>query len=191
MNVKIDVSTIFFETKRLILRAFQIEDLTDFNAYASIPGVGEMAGWHHHTSLEESKKILDLFIRDKKTFALIDKASHRVIGSLGLERYNEVIFKDYEYKRGIELGYVLSKEYWGKGLMPEAVKRVIQFLFEEEHLDFIICAHFLTNQQSKKVIEKCGFQFHSEGVYEGQMGSILSRYYILRKEEFLEWKNLK
>ncbi len=188
MNVRIDVSNIKLETDRLILRPFQEEDLTDFYAYASVPGVGEMAGWTHHTSMEESKKILDIFLQEKKTFAIINKESKQVIGSLGLEEYDEEYFKEYEDQRGLELGYVLSKEYWGKGLMPEAVHRVIEFLFDEKNLDFITCAHFIQNSQSRRVIEKNGFQFVCEGVYDGKIGKFEDRNYILRKEDYRNGK---
>lgn len=183
MNVKVDISSIILTTKHLILRPFQKEDLEDFYEYASISGVGEMAGWTHHKSLEESKNILDIFISEKRTFALVDKNCHKVIGSLGLERYDENVFKEFEWQRGLELGYVLSKKYWGKGLMKEAVIKVIEYLFLQEGLDFITCAHFVTNLQSKRVIEKCGFHFYKNGIYEATTGSILSSYYILRKEE--------
>ena len=188
MNVRIDVSNIRLESKRLILRAFQKEDLEDFYSYAKVPGVGEMAGWSHHQSKEESKKILDLFMEEKKTFAILDKASKKVIGSLGLESYHEKDFQDYQNQRGVELGYVLSKEYWGRGLMPEAVKRVIEYLFEEQKLDFITCSHFLSNSQSRRVIEKSGFQFVCESEFEGKIGKFKSLLYIIKKEEYQNGK---
>lgn len=188
MNVRIDVRNIRLDTKRLILRPFEETDLIDFNTYAKVEGVGEMAGWPHHQSIEESKRILDKFIAEYHTFALVHKESKKVIGSLGLEEYNEEHFKDYKNLRGLELGYVLSKEYWGQGLMPEAVRRVIEFLFEEKNLDFITCGHFVKNHQSKRVIEKCGFQFVCEGVFEGKLGQFEDREYILRKEAYLNGK---
>ena len=40
---------------------------------------------------------------------------------------------------------MLSKDYWGQGIMPEAVKRVIRYLFEDVGLDAIFCGHFLRN----------------------------------------------
>ena len=51
------------ETDRLLLRPLTPDDLDDFYAYASVPGVGEMAGWKHHESLEESKTILKFMLR--------------------------------------------------------------------------------------------------------------------------------
>ena len=65
----------------------------------------------------------------------------------------------YETLLGREIGYVLSKEFWGQWLMPEAVQRVISWCFEELGMDFLTCGHFVWNQQSRRVIEKCGFHF--------------------------------
>ena len=70
MNASIDVTNVCIETDRLILRPWKESDLADFYEYASVPGVGEMAGWCHHKSLDESKMILDMFLAGKKTFAL-------------------------------------------------------------------------------------------------------------------------
>ena len=70
----------------------------------------------------------------------------------------EALTEFHTYK-GREIGYVLSKDYWGQGLMPEAVKAVISWCFESLHYDFLICCHFDWNVQSKRVIEKCGFRF--------------------------------
>jgi len=101
--------------------------------------------------------ILNSFIEGKKTFAIAYQG--KVIGSLGIEKYHESDFPEYSLLQGRELGYVLSKDYWGKGLMPEAVKAVIDWLFNEVKLDFIIVGHFDRNAQSKRVVEKCGFQY--------------------------------
>ncbi len=51
-----------------------------------------MAGWVHHKNKEISQKILDLFILEDKTFAICLKSNHKVIGSLGIEKYG---FKPY------------------------------------------------------------------------------------------------
>jgi ribosomal-protein-alanine N-acetyltransferase len=83
--IEVNVDNIVLETKHLILRAFRADDLSDFNAYASDPGVGEMAGWTHHKDLAESQRILEILMAEKKAFALELKATSQVIGSLGIE----------------------------------------------------------------------------------------------------------
>lgn len=59
MNAKFYLNGCKLETKRLILRPFQASDLDDFYNYASIEGVGEMAGWKHHQNKDETKEILN------------------------------------------------------------------------------------------------------------------------------------
>jgi len=154
-----------FETPRLTLRPFTAEDLHDFNAYASVPGVGEAAGWPHHKSLEESKKILDMFIEQKANLSLWHKADGKVIGSLGLHKSWTDELDDYKHLSAYEMGYVLSKDYWGQGLVVEAARTVIGYLFDELKLDAISICHFQENAQSRRVIEKLGFEFIMEDVY--------------------------
>ena len=101
-----------------------------------------------------------MFQNGKNEFALELKENHKVIGSLGLEKYNpQLDEKFYAENKGREIGYVISKEYWGQGLAAEATKRVIQYCFEEQEYDFLACEHFVSNLQSQRVIEKCVFRF--------------------------------
>ena len=184
MNEPIDISNIILKTERLILRPWRNEDLEDFYEYASVDGVGQMAGWAPHKNREESQMIMTSFINGKKTFAL--EYQGKVIGSLGIERYREEVFPELENVRCREIGYVLSKDYWGRGLMPEAVKEVIRYLFEEVGLDVILCGHFTTNNQSHRVQMKCGFHHYSFGKYKTRMGDIVDEETnILTREEWL------
>lgn len=164
MNAPIDISSVILRTPRLTLRPWREDDLEDFYAYASVDGVGQMAGWTPHRDRTESRTILSLFIQGKHCFAL--EQAGKVIGSLGIEEYEEADFPELAALRGRELGYVLSKDCWGQGLMPEAVKAVTRYLFEQEHLDFLLVGHFDWNRQSARVIEKCGFQYIKATRYE-------------------------
>ena len=187
MNVDIDISNVVLKTERLVLRPWRQSDLEDFYEYASVDGVGQMAGWLPHKSKEDSQMILDRFIEGKKTFAL--DYDGKVIGSLGIEKYDEEQYPEFDDKRCREIGYVLSKDYWGKGLMAEAVKEVIRYLFEEVDLDLITCGHFLSNNQSHRVQEKCGFRHYRYGTYKTKMDTIEEdEKNILTKEDWLENK---
>ena len=158
MNAKIDISDVVIKTQRLTLRPFKADDLEDFFEYAKVDGVGEMAGWNHHKTIEESKVILDIFLTEKKTFAIEHNGKDN--GSVGIENYNEEAHTELAQNMGREIGFVLSKDYWGQGLMPEAVNGVIDYLFNQVKLDFIICCHSTHNIQSKRVQEKCGFKVY-------------------------------
>jgi ribosomal-protein-alanine N-acetyltransferase len=179
MNVKINVNEKTIKTERLILRPFKETDLNDFYEYASVEGVGENAGWIHHKSIDESKIILKMFIDEKKTFAL--EYFGKVIGSLGIEKYHENEFPELQVLKGREIGCVLSKDYWGHGLMPEAIQSVIKWLFNELELDFLVYGHSVSNNQSKRVAEKCGFKFVKDCLYDLQTGLTPSKLYVLMK----------
>ena len=175
MNAPIDITGLRLETPRLILRPWEQRDLPDFFEYASVPGVGEMAGWFHHKSMEESREILRMFVEEKKTLALVEKSSGKAIGSIGLEESEAP-----PEGRGREVGYVLSKAFWGQGLMPEAVRAVIAYCFNTLGWDWLTCAHFENNSQSRRVIEKCGFAFRRSMRYKTRMGTVApSREYVL------------
>lgn len=185
MNKQIDISNVRLKTERLILRAWHESDLQDFYAYASVDGVGQMAGWKPHNSPEESAMILRSFIKQKKTFAL--EYCGKVIGSLGIEEYSEENHPELAHLQGREIGYVLSKEYWGRGFMPEAVKAVLTWLFDAEQLDFVVVGHFEWNQQSRRVVEKSGFHYLKTVKFETRYDTVEnSLEYILHRREWEE-----
>ena len=170
MNTEINISGVVLRTPRLVLRPWRQDDLEDFYSYASVDGVGQMAGWKPHANREDSQAVLDRFVEGRKTFAL--EYGGKVIGSLGVEKYNEEQFPEFRDKQCREIGYVLAKDYWGMGLMPEAVKEVIRYLFEEVRLDVILCAHFLSNRQSGRVQEKCGFRHYAYGTFRTKFDTV-------------------
>ena len=172
MNANFEIGELVIETERLILRPFKQSDLRDFNEYASVPGVGEMAGWKHHETIEKTQEILDMFIKEDKTFAIVFKKNNKVIGSLGVEKYGlEDKLTEFNGYYGREIGYVLSKDYWGNGIMPEAVGAIINYLFNDLNLDFLTCGYYDFNNQSKRVQEKCGFKPYRKLVMDTRLGT--------------------
>ncbi len=182
MNAPFDITNVTLKTPRLTLRPWRQEDLLDFYAYAKVDGVGQRAGWAPHKDLAESQTILNLFIQGKHTFAI--EYQGKAIGSIGIEEYKEPCHPDLADLKGRELGYALSKDYWGQGLMPEAVQAVIRYLFGTVGLDFLLVYHFVWNDRSRRVIEKCGFRYIKDVSYETRLGKIEpSKGYILYNPE--------
>ncbi len=172
MNAEFRINGKTIETQRLLLRAFRQTDREDFFEYSSMDGVGEMAGWRHHESREETDKILNMFIEEDKVFAIADKESGKVIGSLGVEFYSmEDKLTEFDGYLGRELGFVLRRDCWGRGLMPEAVLAVIDYLFSELNYDFLICGYYDFNAQSRRVQEKCGFVPYRRLIMDTAMGT--------------------
>ena len=166
MNAEINISNVILETDRLILRAWEITDLDDFFEYASVEGVGEKAGWEHHKSKDKSLEILKMFIEEKKVFAIVLKENQKVIGSIGIEELGEELDKDLDNLPGRELGYVLNKDYWNKGIMTEAVSKVVDYCFNTLKLNFLMASYFNHNIASKKVLENLNFQFYKDIIIE-------------------------
>lgn len=63
------------------------------------------------------------------------------------------------------------KNYWGKGIMTETAKAVIDYLFKVLNLDFLICGYYDFNSQSNRVQEKCGFKPYRKLVIETKLGT--------------------
>lgn len=161
------------QTERLLLRQWTEADVEDVYQYAKSPNVGPNAGWKPHESREETLAIITRFIKEDETWAIVDKPSGRVIGSIGLHKDEK-----RNTKRVRALGYVLSQEYWGKGIMVEAAQRVMKYAFEEANLNLLSSYHFAFNVRSKRVLEKCGFKF------EGAMRYAIAIYNGVECDEY-------
>lgn len=172
------------ETERLILREWTPADAEDLYEYARDPDVGPHAGWKPHEDVRESRKIIDELFRSNETWALVEKESGRIVGSIGLEqdKYRPEI-------RSRERGYSLGKAYWGRGYMTEAAKRLIHYAFEELKLEVLMIRTGDANLRSRRVIDKCGFTYEGTlrrayRLYDGRLREV--RCYSMLREEFEE-----
>ncbi len=175
------------ETERLILRHIKSSDAEDIFEYSKNPDVGPNAGWEPHKSVEDSKEIMKyIFLGENNIFGIELKENKKLIGTIGL-------IKDLkrENPTALMLGYALSKDYWGKGIMSEAAKTVIDYGFNELGLDIISCCCYSFNKRSRRVIEKSGFRYEgtirgAEMRYDGKIFDLDS--FSLIKDE---WKKMK
>ncbi|ERI91982.1 acetyltransferase, GNAT family [Clostridiales bacterium oral taxon 876 str. F0540] len=145
------------ETKRLILRDWSESDSSDLYEYGKDDRVGPNAGWPVHKSPEESKAVVKMFIEDNDCYAIVLKAENKVIGGIGM--HNRKPDEALKELRQREIGYALNPAYWGNGYIPEAVEALIKYGFEKMDLDLIWCGHYDFNNKSKRVVEKCGFNY--------------------------------
>jgi len=146
------------KTNRLILRPWKEEDAEQLYKYAKDPNVGPIAGWPVHTGVENSRQIIKDVLSDEETYAVVLKNENLPIGSIGLmigSKCNLPLGNDEG-----EIGYWIGVPYWGQGLIPEAVQELMRHGFEELGLKVIWCGYFDGNEKSRRVQEKCGFQYH-------------------------------
>jgi RimJ/RimL family protein N-acetyltransferase len=147
-----------FETERLILRPWELSDADNLYEYAKDERVGPIAGWPAHTSVEHSKEIIKTVLGLPETYAVCLKEDNKAIGSIGLmvgDQSNLPIGPDEA-----EMGYWIGVPFWGKGLIPEAVRCLMKYGFEVLGMNKLWCGYFDGNTKSKRVQEKCGFQHH-------------------------------
>lgn len=174
-------------TKRLILRAWEETDVNDLYEYAKSELVGPSAGWGVHKNKEESKEILKMFILNGDTYAIVLKRENKVVGSIGLHnRKSDLNIIELVHK---DIGYVLNPNYWGRGIMPEAVSCLLKYGFNDLNLDLVSCSHFDFNNKSKRVIEKCGFKYKfqkKEKLKFLEDKEVTTLYYNISKNEYFE-----
>jgi RimJ/RimL family protein N-acetyltransferase len=148
---------IVFETERIVVRNWKTEDANEMYDYAKNENVGPNAGWAPHESVDESKNIIKMFIRDGDSYAMVHKKDNKVIGSLGIHESKPDV--DNQKGNQKEIGYVLHPDYWGQGIVTEVVEEAIKYCINDIKVDIIWCGHYDFNQRSKRVVEKSGFDY--------------------------------
>ena len=178
------------ETERLLLRKWRLSDFDDFVRLVSDPEVMLASGAKPAANLEEAERDFHRAMRDSGCYAIVLKETMHAVGKIKFQ-------KDIRrYKvNSLSVGYELSKEYWGRGLMPEALQAMIRCAFEKKKLDVLAISHFTVNERSRRVIEKCGFRHEGtilrafqrfDGqIFDDESYSILMEEYFNRKEKQL------
>ena len=146
-------------TGSLVLRKLKKEDAESiFNNWASDPEVTKYVTWNTHSSIEQSKQILNIWLKEYENpktvrFGITLKDSGELIGAIDVVDYVD---------GNPEIGYCLSRKYWNKGYMTEACNTLVNYLFDIGYKTIVIEADE-NNIGSNRVIEKCGFEFtHKE-----------------------------
>ncbi|WP_436513222.1 GNAT family N-acetyltransferase [Clostridium thermobutyricum] len=179
--------TVTLITDRLILRKYSIEDSKDmYKNWGTDKKVTRFLSWENHKNIEETKRILEYWVSryesDRFYNWIIElKENNEAIGGIEVVELDTV-------KKACEIGYCLSSKYWNKGIMTEALKRVIEFLFKEVELEEIYAFHDTRNAASGEVMRK------SNMTYKGTFRNFIIRnikydnisaYSITKKE----WKD--
>jgi len=143
-----------FETKRLIMRRIDENDCEDMFEYSIDSDVTRYLTWQPHSDINETKIYIADVQKKYETGKFFDwgleyKQDGKFIGTCGFTSINI-------NKNTCEVGYVLSKNYWGMGLMPEALECIMDFAFNYFGFDKIEARFLEGNANSKKVMEKAG-----------------------------------
>ena len=180
--------TISLETERLRLRKFTEEDAEDmYNNWASDTEVTKYLTWPAHSSIEVSKKVIDMWIDNYKDmeyyqWAIELKEIRQVIGTISLMNIDNNI-------ENCEVGYCIGRKFWNKGITTEAFSSIINFAFNQVGFERITARHHVDNSASGRVMEKCGLKYEGllRKISRNSSGELVDcKYYSILKDEYLK-----
>ncbi|WP_246364027.1 GNAT family N-acetyltransferase [Halobacillus locisalis] len=157
-----------FETERLKLRRLAMSDAEDVYSFCSNPNVSDPMTWETNNSIDMTNDFLRMVTEgyekgESGERAIEWKETGQVIGVAAFIGWSNV-------HQSAELGYFLSEDYWGRGIVTEALQELIYYGFDELDLNRIDGRCDTDNFGSQKVMKKLGM------TYEG----------TLRKNEWIK-----
>lgn len=173
------------ETDRLILRRYVIEDADAmYKNWASDSEVTKFLTWQPHSSVEVSRGIIENWLKeysDEKYYqwAIVLKDNgNEPIGGISVVHMNEDISM-------VHIGYCLGRAWWRRGIMSEALKAVMDFMFDTVEVNRVESRHDPMNPNSGKVMQKCGMKYEGtlRSADRNNQGICDACYYALLRSE--------
>ena len=180
-----NIGTKNLETERLVLRKFVPSDyIKAYENYCTDENVTRYMTWYPHKDLNETKELVNGWVskyNDNKFYhwVITLKDVDEAIGSISVVEIDEA-------KEEAEIGYCIGYTYWNKGLVTEATKKVIEYLFEEAEVKSIIAKHDSRNEGSGRVMQKCNMMYYGEQSYTNKGEDVSLKVYQLLKEDFIK-----
>lgn len=145
------------KTQRLTLRKVERRDIKDLYEFCRYPESCEYSQWLPHKSIADTKSFVSwLLLSYKKhtgtVWAIVENVSGKVIGTCNFVSIDESY-------RIAEIGYCLSKDYWGKGIATEAVSALVSFGFTKIGLNRIQARIMVENARSIRVVQKLRMEY--------------------------------
>ena len=175
------------ETPRLRIRKLNLRDAQDMFEYSQDPQVARYVLWDPQRSIGEARGYIRYMLRkyrmgEPSSWGIELKENGKLIGTIGfmwIQRENA----------SAEVGYSLSRGYWNRGIMTEALEAVLRYGFRSMNLNRIEAQHEVPNAASGAVMRKCGMRHEgtlrqrmlNKGVYvDVELYAILRRDYFER-----------
>lgn len=141
-------------TERLLLRPLMPGDVDDIFSIFSLPEVTRYYEIDTMTDICQATTLLDHFIASGR-LGICMRGNDTLIGSCGLFAFNAPYFS-------ASLGYDLSPEYWGRGIMNEALKALFGYGYSSLGMNRLNALVYPDNKASINVLKRLGFK--KEGV---------------------------
>lgn len=172
-------------TERLTLRRFALDDAEAmFKNWASDPEVTRFLTWSPHGDIGVSKGVVEQWASEYKANSIYNWAIE--LSELGEPIGGISVVNLDEANESCEIGYCISKAYWRKGITPEALKAVIDFLFSGVGMNRIVVRYYTKNPASGRVMQKCGMLYEGthrqEKLRDGKTFCDVAIYAILKED---------
>lgn len=183
----------FLETERLILRPFEDTDFPAFWAYANDAEMSRMMGRPDMSSRENAYACFSwLKDREERAYCMVLKESGQVVGNLTITQPPEEVrnLPAVAHKPGRSLSFCVGKPWQRQGLAEEALRAVIEELYERENVSYINCGHFAFNEASRRLQEKLGFARLAELRVPTEAGEVTAYENIRWRDYFIKTPRL-
>jgi RimJ/RimL family protein N-acetyltransferase len=139
------------ETERLTLRAPHLEDVKAIAVLANDRRIAEnTARIPHPYRIADAEQFVAGVNRRAGEACFVLMLDGTLVGACGIDPRGD---------DGIELGYWLGAGYWGRGLMTEAARAVIDYAFGDLRHESLQAGARVSNPASRRLLEKCAFQW--------------------------------
>lgn len=135
------------------LRSWTISDSESLAQYADNQNIARYLtnGFPNPYTLEDAKLFIDKVSGQNPTSTFAIEVDGEAVGSIGLHPQSDIMCKN------MELGYFLGEPFWGKGVITEAIRQIVDYGFKHFDVTRIYARPFGNNPASQKVLEKAGF----------------------------------
>ena len=158
------ILSIWLETERLVLRDYVSEDLEAYFRLKSDPEAMYYLPDIRLSSREEAERefravLADAASMDRKFYFLHieQKDTHEQVGSIGY-----TVREATPQGKLVDAGYFTYPEFWNNGYVTEALRRLLEFAFEEDGVYRFSTGCLTENRGSERVMQKCGLVKESE-----------------------------
>ena len=150
------------ETPRLQLRQFTPDDAEELYYIYSHPGLFKYMSNEKPLLLEQTRAAIQSMTENWENYnfgvwAIVHKEDRKLIGHCG--------FKFLENTPEVQIGYLLLKSYWGRGIGTEAASAALKYGFEVAQLNRVVAIAKPENIASRRVMEKIGMNYEKDAYY--------------------------
>lgn len=157
----------------VLLRPWRLSDAENLAQLANNPNIAKNLrdAFPHPYTMEHAVQFITMVHSKLPQTIFAIEYGGNLVGGIGLHSQNDI------YKSNAELGYWIAEAYWGKGIVVEAIKKILPIGFSLPNIERIFAVPFGSNIGSQRVLEKTGFTLEAKlsktliknGVYEDEL----------------------